>query len=69
MAAVARVIADGRSLTHAAHEAGFASSAHLSTAFRAMFGLAPSSLLAAGAVIRNVDASSAAVVRAPMDGS
>lgn len=69
MAAVARVIADGRSLTHAAHEAGFASSAHLSTAFRAMFGLAPSRLLAAGAVIREVDASSAAAVRSSTNGS
>ncbi len=39
-------VAAGRSLTEAAHEAGFASSAHLSSSFREMFGLAPSRLLA-----------------------
>jgi AraC-like DNA-binding protein len=39
-------VASGRSLTEAAHEAGFASSAHLSSSFREMFGLAPSHLLA-----------------------
>jgi AraC-like DNA-binding protein len=38
-------------VTAAAHEAGFASSAHLSTAFRGMFGIAPSVLLAIGAEI------------------
>ena len=35
-------------LTVAAHRAGFPSSAHFSTAFRAMFGLRPSDLVAAG---------------------
>lgn len=38
------VFAAGGSLTDAAHEAGFADSAHLSRTFRRMFGLAPSSL-------------------------
>jgi AraC-like DNA-binding protein len=39
---------NARSLTEAAHRAGFASSAHLSVAFRRMFGLAPSALLRPG---------------------
>jgi AraC-like DNA-binding protein len=47
MACVARDLAEGRTLTEAAHAAGFASSAHLSTAFSTMFGLAPSALLKA----------------------
>ena len=38
------VFAAGGSLTDAAHDAGFADSAHLSRTFRRMFGLAPSSL-------------------------
>lgn len=45
MATVARVVSTGRSLTDAAFEAGFASSAHLSASFRQLFGLAPSTLL------------------------
>jgi AraC-like DNA-binding protein len=49
MAIVIRAMSAGRSLTYAAHDAGFASSAHLSTAFREMFGLTPSSLAALGA--------------------
>ncbi len=36
---------EGTTLTQAAHEAGFASSAHLSAAFKAMFGLPLSKLL------------------------
>jgi len=36
--------AEGRSLTEAAHEAGFSDSAHLSRTFRRMFGVAPTSL-------------------------
>jgi len=36
---------EGASLTEAAHAAGFASSAHFSTAFRDMFGMMPSELL------------------------
>ena len=47
MACVARDLAEGLTLTEAAHTAGFASSAHLSTAFSTMFGLAPSALLKA----------------------
>jgi AraC-like DNA-binding protein len=50
MACIARQLAEGRNLTEAAHSAGFASSAHLSTAFNAMFGLMPSALLKAGVV-------------------
>ena len=45
MAVVMRALAAGYPLTAAAFEAGFASSAHLSTTFRAMFGIPPSVLL------------------------
>ena len=38
------LMADGRSLTDAAHEAGFSDSAHFSRTFRRMFGVAPVSL-------------------------
>jgi AraC-like DNA-binding protein len=48
MAVAGRVLARSATLTEAAHAAGFASSAHFSTAFRAMFGLSPSGLLRAG---------------------
>ncbi len=48
MAVVMRSIGAGHSLTEAAHEAGFSGSAHLSSTFRAMFGLTPSGLLALG---------------------
>lgn len=48
MAVVARGLAAGESLTATALEAGFSGSAHLSAAFRAMFGLAPSRLAALG---------------------
>ena len=37
-------LAHGRSLTEAAHHAGFADGAHLSRVFRRMFGIAPSEL-------------------------
>ncbi len=37
-------ITEGKSLTQAAHEAGFSDSAHLSRTFRRMFGVAPASL-------------------------
>lgn len=50
MACVARHLSERRTLTEAAYSAGFASSAHLSTAFSGMFGLAPSDLLKAGVV-------------------
>lgn len=51
MAAVMRTIAAGGTLTAAAHAAGFASSAHLSSAFKRMFGLTASDLLARGVVV------------------
>lgn len=38
-------LAEGSSLTHAAHRAGFADSAHLSRTFRGMFGIPPSFLV------------------------
>jgi len=47
MAQVLRCLAAGGNLTDAALEAGFASSSHLSTAFRDLFGMAPSRLIAA----------------------
>jgi AraC-like DNA-binding protein len=53
MALVMRSIAQGGSLTFAAQEAGFSSSAHLSTSFKRMFGLAPSELIALGVAIDN----------------
>lgn len=43
-----RLLKSGATLTAAAHAAGFASSAHFSSAFRIMFGLAPSQLTRAG---------------------
>lgn len=51
MAVVMRTIADGGSLTEAAYAAGFASSAHLSSTFKRMFGLTASDLLALGVTI------------------
>jgi len=42
---VIQAMARGLNLTHAAHEAGFADSAHLSRSFRKTFGLPPSRLL------------------------
>ena len=59
LALVMRALSHARSLTEAAYEAGFSSSAHLSSTFREMFGLAPSSLIALGVQIeagRAVDA-------------
>lgn len=50
MGAAARSIGAGASLTQAALEAGFSSSAHFSSGFRAMFGISPSSLLLGGRV-------------------
>jgi len=44
MGVAIRRIAGGATLTEAAHAAGFASSAHFSAAFRAMFGMIPSRL-------------------------
>ncbi|MGL4290462.1 MAG: helix-turn-helix domain-containing protein [Phreatobacter sp.] len=51
MGAAIRTMARGQALTEAALGAGFASSAHFSSAFRAMFGLAPSALAKAGLMI------------------
>jgi AraC-like DNA-binding protein len=48
MGAAMRAIARGESLTTAALDAGFSSSAHFSSAFRSMFGLEPSRLTRAG---------------------
>jgi len=42
MGAVVRSLAIGKNLTEAAYDCGFSSSAHLSTAFKEMFGLRPS---------------------------
>ena len=47
MGAAVRACGEGLSLTEAAHAAGFASSAHFSSAFREMFGMMPSDLLKA----------------------
>jgi AraC-like DNA-binding protein len=44
MGAAIRSSGEGASLTEAAHAAGFASSAHFSSAFRDMFGMMPSDL-------------------------
>ena len=49
--AVMRTVAAGATLTEAAHAAGFASSAHLSSTFKRMFGLRASDLLALGVAI------------------
>jgi AraC-like DNA-binding protein len=51
MAVVMRTLAAGGNLTEAAHAAGFASSAHLSTTFRRLFGLPARQLLSMGARI------------------
>lgn len=45
--AAVRACGEGSSLTEAAHAAGFASSAHFSSAFRDMFGMMPSDLMKA----------------------
>ncbi|MER5388414.1 AraC family transcriptional regulator [Saccharopolyspora sp. NPDC002686] len=52
MLSAAAHIADGADLTAAATAAGFASSAHFSSAFHAMFGLSPSKLLSTPLEIR-----------------
>ena len=51
MALVMRTLAGGGSLTDAAMAAGFASSAHLSTSFKRMFGLSASDILGLGVSI------------------
>ena len=49
--AALHVLAGGQSLTTAAHSAGFADSAHLSRAFREMFGMAPSTATSAARIL------------------
>jgi len=49
MAIVAYALSTGENLTNAAYDAGFSSSAHLSAAFRDMFGIKPSELFAINA--------------------
>lgn len=51
MALIMRVIAEGGNLTCAAQEAGFSSSAHLSSSFKKMFGLSASEVIALGVAI------------------
>lgn len=51
MALVVRSIAQGRDLTAAALEAGFSSSAHLSSSFKRMFRLSASEVIALGVAI------------------
>ena len=46
MRAALAAVTRGVTLTHAAHATGFSSSAHLSCAFKEMFGMAPTRLLA-----------------------
>lgn len=58
-------VLEGADLTTAAHAAGFADSAHLSRACRAMFGLTPSEALEATRPTPGVPASSRAVPRRP----
>jgi AraC-like DNA-binding protein len=55
MAAVVRSPSAGATLTEAALDAGFAGSSHLSAAFRAAFGIKPSSLLTPGPEIAAPD--------------
>ncbi len=55
MGTVLRRAAAGEDLTQAALDAGFASSAHLSATFKAMFGVAPSALIARGVRIDWID--------------
>lgn len=51
MALVMRAVASGSNLTEAAHLSGFASSSHLSAAFKTMFGLSASDILGMGVSI------------------
>ncbi|MEV0195884.1 AraC family transcriptional regulator [Nonomuraea sp. NPDC050691] len=53
----ARALAAGHNLTRAAADGCFASPSHLSTAFRAMFGLTPSALFSQNLTIRCLDPS------------
>lgn len=55
MAAVMRALGQGQTLTEAAQEAGFGTSAHLSSTFRSMFGLPPSRLTNLGLRVEEVE--------------
>ena len=63
MGAALRSVTQGASLTTAALDAGFSSSAHFSTAFREMFGMEPSRLSRAGIKMRKRASDSARSVR------
>lgn len=52
MGAALKSVTQGASLTTAALDAGFSSSAHFSSAFREMFGMEPSRVLRAGTTMR-----------------
>jgi AraC-like DNA-binding protein len=52
MAAVVLAVSQGQNLTEAALEAGFSDSAHLSAAFRDMFGISPSQLFGRGVCVQ-----------------
>jgi AraC-like DNA-binding protein len=45
-------LADGDSITAAAHAAGFADGPHFTRAFKSMFGLAPSEVMSTGTWLR-----------------
>ncbi|MCB1168863.1 MAG: helix-turn-helix transcriptional regulator [Leptospiraceae bacterium] len=51
MQKAAFLLQDGRSLTEAAHEAGFSDSAHMSRSFKEFFGISPSSVLGEKAAV------------------
>ena len=51
MQKAAFLLQDGRSLTDAAHEAGFSDSAHMSRSFKEFFGISPSSVLGEKAAV------------------
>lgn len=46
------LVGSGANLTNAAHESGFSSSAHFSTAYRTMFGVKPSAVVSANPLLR-----------------
>lgn len=52
MQKAAFLLQDGRSLTEAAHEAGFSDSSHMSRSFKEMFGISPSSVLGERASVK-----------------
>ena len=51
MAIVMRAVAQGKSLTTAATESVFSSSAHMSSTFNAMFGISASEVIAMGVAL------------------